>query len=266
MSKYRTLLLFALLISSNLSACIDCNNIAYYVDHRIKTLLYTSDQVFTVNLSYGFCSYIEFAEGEKILTISVGDESSWNLMPYDNKLLIIPFEYTAQTNMMITTTKKRSYVFDLVSRPYCKHNFDEIKNDACFAEESITYIIRFCYPKESEQNALDRFESLKVQSSVYQTEEIIQENNTINHYQYTDEENNNRLIPFKIFDDGLLTYLKLSDLNIIPQILVVDENNAQMRCYCRRLFFDGYIVIKGVYKKLFIYYQNNELKVVNTVL
>lgn len=59
----RILLVLALLISGNLNASI--NNKPISVDSRIKTFVYSPNEVFTVIFSQGYYSYIEFAEGKK---------------------------------------------------------------------------------------------------------------------------------------------------------------------------------------------------------
>jgi type IV secretion system protein VirB9 len=109
-------------------------------DSRIKTYMYSPDEVFLLVLHEGFQSNIEFAKGEKVQTISLGDKYSWQITPIDNLLFIRPLEENAHTNMTIITNKHK-YQFDLVAKAY--------KN----AEDSqLIYSVKFCYPKKLKKN------------------------------------------------------------------------------------------------------------------
>ncbi|WP_341808054.1 P-type conjugative transfer protein VirB9 [Wolbachia endosymbiont (group E) of Neria commutata] len=269
MNMYRILLVLALLISSNLNAFTNYNK-PISVDSRIKTFVYSPNEVFTVVFSQGYYSYIEFAEGEKVKNIAVGDASSWKINPYDNKLLIMPFEVSSRTNMIITTTKKRNYIFDLISRPnYDKHpdtGAEKVSHDYS-AEKDISYIVRFYYPQEKDEFDVDLDEispSTQMQHVVKEPEKVIQENDTKYNYTYIDDGGNESLVPIELFDDGYLTYFKFKDNNKIPQILV--EEKDKTRLPCKRLLFDDYIIIKGVHKKLFMRYEDDEVEIINKSL
>jgi type IV secretion system protein VirB9 len=66
-----------------------------------------------------------------------------------------------------------------------------------------------------------------------------------------------------LFDDDYLTYFKFRDNNKIPQIFVEKDKT---RLPCRRLLFDDYVVIKGVHKKLFMRYGDDEVEIMNKSL
>ena len=102
-------------------------------DKRIKTYVYHPSDVYLVTISPGFQTSIEFASGEQIQTISVGDSFSWLLNPMGNRLFIKPLENNVRTNMTIITNL-RTYQFDILSS-----SEKEYMND-------IAYVIRFYYP------------------------------------------------------------------------------------------------------------------------
>ncbi|MBV0899618.1 MAG: P-type conjugative transfer protein VirB9 [Wolbachia endosymbiont of Fragariocoptes setiger] len=269
MNTYRILLIFTLMISTLASASTNYNN-PISIDSRIKTFVYSSNEVFTVVFSQGYYSYIEFAEGEKVKNIAMGDASSWKVSHSDNKLFIMPFEVSSRTNMIITTTKKRNYIFDLISRP----NYDKEKEvdsgkkvvNGYSAERDISYIVRFYYPKtENEFDVeLDELSTPTQMQYVDQTERIIESNDTQYNYTYVTDSQNEDIIPIELFDDGYLTYLKFRDNTKIPQIFV--ERKDRTRLFCKRLLFDGYVIIKGVHKRLFMNYKNNEVEIINRSL
>ncbi|WP_246209630.1 P-type conjugative transfer protein VirB9 [Wolbachia endosymbiont of Atemnus politus] len=268
MSMYRTLLVLALLISSGLRASVNYSK-PISIDSRIKTFVYSPNEVFTVVFSQGYYSYIEFAEGEKVENIAVGDASSWKISPYDNKLLIMPFEVSGRTNMIITTTKKRNYILDLISRPnydkYPNTDVEKISHDYS-AEKDISYVVRFYYPQEEDEFDVDLDEvstPTQMQYVIDTPEKVIQENDTRYNYTYIDEGINADIIPIELFDDGYLTYCKFRDNNKIPQIFAEE---GETKSLCKRLLFDGYVIIKGVHKKLFMRYGNDEVEIINRSL
>jgi len=269
MNMYRVLLILILLIGSGLNASVNYNK-PISVDSRIKTFVYSPNEVFTVIFSQGYYSYIEFSEGEKIKSIAVGDASSWKVMPNDNKLFIMPFEVSSRTNMIITTTKKRNYIFDLVSRP----NYDKQPNTEAekishdySAEKDISYIVRFYYPTAEDEFDVDLDEvSVPTQMQYIEDgpEKIIKENDTKYNYTYINDGSDEEIVPIELFDDGYLTYLKFKDSNKIPQIFMETKNKTRLSC--KRLLFDGYVVVKGVHKKLFMRYKDNEVEIINRSL
>lgn len=106
-------------------------------DSRIKTYVYSPNEVFLLVLHYGFQSHIEFGKNETIETITLGDSFAWKITPLDNRLFIKPMERNIRTNMTIITNKK-TYQFDLVSK--------ELESGD---EKDLVYVVRFQYPKKS---------------------------------------------------------------------------------------------------------------------
>ena len=106
-------------------------------DRRIKTYVYSPNEVFLLVLHYGFQSHIEFGKNETIETITLGDSFAWKITPLDNRLFIKPMERNIRTNMTIITNKK-TYQFDLVSK--------ELESGD---EKDLVYVVRFQYPKKS---------------------------------------------------------------------------------------------------------------------
>lgn len=104
-------------------------------DKRIKTYVYHPSDVYLITISPGFQSSIEFAPGEQIQTISLGDTFSWLLNPVGSRLFIKPLENNIRTNMTIITNL-RTYQFDILSS-----SEREYMND-------VAYVIRFYYPQQ----------------------------------------------------------------------------------------------------------------------
>lgn len=106
-------------------------------DNRIKTYIYNPNEVYLLVLHFGYQSHLEFAKGEEIQTISLGDSYAWKITPLANRLFIKPLEKNMRTNMTIITNK-RTYQFDIVSQ--------ELEMGE---EKDLVYVIRFYYPKKN---------------------------------------------------------------------------------------------------------------------
>ncbi len=106
-------------------------------DTRIKTYIYNKNEVYLLVLHFGYQSHIEFAQGESVQTISVGDTFAWKITPMSNRIFIRPLEKNIKTNMTIITNK-RTYQFDLVAK--------ELEEGE---EEDLVYQVKFFYPKKT---------------------------------------------------------------------------------------------------------------------
>lgn len=115
------------------------DDIPLTTDSRIKTYIYSPNEVYLLVLHYGFQSHIEFSKGETIDTITLGDTFAWKITPLENRLFIKPMEKNIRTNMTIITNK-RTYQFDLVAK--------ELEDGD---EKDLVYVIRFYYPKMNKQ-------------------------------------------------------------------------------------------------------------------
>lgn len=111
-------------------------DLALTKDSRIKEYIYNPNDVYLLQLNYGYQSQIEFQKNEVIKTISIGDTYSWKVTPLGNILFINPMEKNMRTNMTIITSK-RTYQFDLISKEFNKDNINDL-----------VYVIRFYYPKK----------------------------------------------------------------------------------------------------------------------
>jgi type IV secretion system protein VirB9 len=139
MTKARSLLtyffIFAGLLLSNFPAYA-YDNLSVTTDSRIKTYIYNPNEIFLIVVHTGFQSHIEFAKGEIVETISMGDSYAWKITPLENRLFIKPMEKNIRTNMTILTNR-RTYQFDIVARDL------EGEDD-----KDLVYVVRFLYPSK----------------------------------------------------------------------------------------------------------------------
>ncbi|MFT6077211.1 MAG: type IV secretion system protein VirB9 [Myxococcota bacterium] len=225
-------------------------------DSRIKTLVYSSNEVFQLKFHYGYQSFIEFADDEETEMISIGESFAWRLTPAGKRLFIRPLEIGAHTNMTVITNK-RTYQFDIASAEYDGR-----------ADEELVYTVRFYYPdlranipippSLSKPNPANR--QIKRPRATPPTPivraplkqqffnkplslDIVKSKKT--NLQYSVAGKSGNITPLKVFDDGKETYFQFKDNNlIVPTINKVDIfGNEQSVGYAIR---DRFIVVSGV--------------------
>lgn len=224
-------------------------------DSRIKTFVYSENEVFYLTLQYGFISNIEFGKHEEIRTISVGGAQSWDINMDKNeprRLFLKPLEGDAHTNMTVITSK-RTYYFELQSK-YPDDNLDE----------ELVFAVRFFYPEEgfdtpppkvnTEQFSSDAGNAVAPMPMVSAAPAPMQSmgmNQSMNegafNYNYT-LTGPDSFAPVKVFDDGQRTFLKFPNQNaVVPHLFTMNGGQESRMSYSRQ---GEYIVIKGVSKSL----------------
>jgi len=209
-------------------------------DDRIKTLVFSENEVYTVVTRSGFNTAIEISRKEKIEAISLGSQIGWQITPAKNRIFIKPLLKNNTTNLTIITNK-RTYQFELVV------SSAQIKN------ASHAYLVKFFYPDEGRFGAAEdrtRGDSRPVSATTIPEPPAfvpalapemvrapvssmsglpslgsigIQAYNF--NYTLTGPEDKS---PKKIFDDGSSTYFEYDyPLNSTPRISVVNPDGSE---------------------------------------
>lgn len=105
------------------------------IDPRIRTAVYSSEEIYRV---YGYVGYhldLEFEQGEAFTGISAGDPEALTYSAHDNVLTLRPKVELAQMNLTVSTTRRRYYLEYSVSS----------RRPNRFLED-VMYAVRFTYP------------------------------------------------------------------------------------------------------------------------
>lgn len=105
-------------------------------DSRIRTYIYNPNEVYLLNLHYGFQTNIEFERGEDVESFILGETYAWNINHIGNRIFIKPLEKDVYTNMVIITNR-RVYNFDLLSKELGQNS----------ERTDLVYSVKFFYPK-----------------------------------------------------------------------------------------------------------------------
>lgn len=200
-------------------------------DSRIRVLVYSPDDVFKFTGYYGYQASIELANGEEVTSISMGDTTSWQIVPAGSRIFLKPIEQDATTNMTLITNK-RTYFFELYAE-----EAEDIR------DPDMVFNIRFLYPDEEDGDSVKSFVSQTHGPDMNHPEKY-----NFN-YSLSGHED---IAPIKVFDDGEFTYLQFRDKNAeIPAIFAVDEElRESMVNYRLNSDMGNMVVIEQVFKKL----------------
>ncbi|WP_374418752.1 TrbG/VirB9 family P-type conjugative transfer protein [Novosphingobium arvoryzae] len=182
-------------------------------DARLATRLFNPDEVVRVEGKLGVQASIAFAEDERIENVAIGDSNSWQVTPNKraNLLFVKPLAVRAQTNMTVVTDR-RTYFFDLVSG----------------ASAAPLYVLRFKYPDEPKPVQAAATPALTAEESqVIAAKGADQPVDPATLNFAWRSKGKATLLPARVYDDGMATYLQWSASTPIPAIQIRDEAGTE---------------------------------------
>lgn len=223
------------------------------IDSRIKTFIYSENEIYNLKFRIGYNSIIEFSKDEAIETISLGDPYPWKITPLDRRLFMKPVEPGVKTNMTVITNK-RVYLF-------------EIESDISANRDSIdvVHVARFFYP-----SIADRIENPQALPSNNRLADIRTEkrtNDSIDNINmlYSFAGKSNASTPIEIFDDGKQTYLRFKK-GVNYDAIAVSSVKGKKKTKLKLKKTGDFIVLDTVFAILLIEYNNAKTEVYNDLL
>lgn len=178
-------------------------------DHRIRTVVYNENEIYRFTGHYDYQSVIEFESGEEIVTISMGNSVTWQVVPSGNRIFIKPVQQDALTNMTVVTNK-RTYHFEL-------HADEADPDEGGINAPGMVFVLRFIYGRGagiSVSNYIDSVPDPMLEPEKYNF-----------NYALTGAE---EIAPIRIFDDGDFTYFEFRDKNAeIPAFFQVHGDGSE---------------------------------------
>ena len=196
------------------------------IDPRFRVITYHPNDIHHYVGYYDYQASIVFEEGEVVETISMGNTSSWQIVPSGSRLFIRPIADNpaeAKTNMLLITNK-RIYYFIL-----------EAAEAESIDDKNLVFETKFLYP-ENEEGPVQTF-STGLQEPDLTTPEKYNFNYSIAGSEY--------IAPLRIFDDGEFTYFQFPSKNAtIPAFFLVDSEGRESLINYRVV--GNYIVVERV--------------------
>jgi type IV secretion system protein VirB9 len=195
-------------------------------DARIASRLYEPSTVVPLKGRTGFQSTVQFAEGERIENIAVGDSSGWQITPNKRAdlLFLKPVARHARTNMTVVTDR-HTYLFDLDVTP----------------AGPPLYVMRFTYPDPPKLPPAPE----PVEAAVAAPTTTPADLNFA--WKGTGPK---RLLPERRFDDGHATYLAWASGVMLPAILTIGPDGSEGAV--NYTVKGDFVVIDGVPPKLIL--------------
>lgn len=203
----KNILAFVILLVFTLNAFAIRESRPTPTDSRIRVMVYNPNDVFKFTGYYGYQASIELGKDEEVASISMGDTTSWQIVPSGHRIFIKPMEPDATTNMTLITNK-RTYFFEL----YAQETTD-------IRDPDMVFNVKFLYPEEEEEDHIKTFNGAATGNAAPDLAHPEKFNF------YYSISGNEEIAPIKIFDDGEFTYIQFRDKNMeIPAIFAVDED------------------------------------------
>ncbi len=179
-------------------------------DARIKHVIYNAQDVVRIIGHYGYSTHIEFAQGEKIENVALGDSLAWEVAPIGNDLFVKPREPKATTNMTVLTNK-RVYNFILTAnKEKSPHN------------HNLFFQVTFRYPAQKAAKAQAAALAEAREKAARQTKKMlaVTAHNPRNWDYYA--RGDDAVTPTMVWDDGTYTYMEFAGNRDMPAVFVVD--------------------------------------------
>jgi len=212
-------------------------------DRRVREVNYSDQNVIAIRSAFRTATQIEFAQGEVIKFVAMGDTVSWEVAPAENSLFIKPRERAGGTNLIVVTDyagQKRNYTFALSA----------VANSR--AAETF-FKVRVRYP-EQEAAALREAVARRQLAAV-----LAQQNGAIKaaldlgvlegtrNLNYT-VQGASAIQPSEVTDNGQFTVLRFPNQREIPAIFTVNPDGSEATASFD--VRDEFVVIHGVFRQL----------------
>lgn len=218
-------------LTLTLAAALVCAAPALARDTRLAKRLFNPDEVVRIEGRMGVQASIAFGEDEHIENVAIGDSTSWQVTPNKrtNLLFVKPLAPRAQTNMTVITDR-HTYFFDLVATTL----------------GTPLYVLRFDYPQAPKPAAqaatAPGLTDDEAQAVSGKPAERPVDAATLNFAWRS--KGKPALLPARVYDDGMATYLSWAASAPIPAIQV--RNEAGVEGPVNFAVRDDVIVIDGV--------------------
>ena len=189
-------------------------------DPRVRIVDYNPLNVVKLTTFYGVSTHVQFADGETIRDVAVGDDQAWKVVPRGSHLFIKPQAEKADTNVTVITDK-RTYQFALVVQPRA------VKDSTAWADPNLIFSLAFRYPDEEAAKAAASAQKEALQARLGEIKgkltDATKEGQNFDYWVAGSEE----ISPTAARDDGRFIYLTFTNNRDMPAVYSVDEQGNE---------------------------------------
>jgi type IV secretion system protein VirB9 len=199
----------SLVLSTSFRTHADSLPMRGLIDSRIRTVLYSPDEVYRL---YGFVGYhldLEFASDEVFAGLSAGDPEAVTYSAHENVLTLRPKAPSSLMNLTVSTNKRRYYFEYTIAA----------RSTSRFADE-VMYTVRFMYPAKPAAP-----DALTPEQRVARDLALAQKNRPRNvDYWFCGDPT---IKPIAASDDGVHTRLSFAAKAELPAIFVRNDDGSE---------------------------------------
>ena len=192
-------------------------------DPRIKVANYDPLQIIRINAFGGINTHIQFENGEEIIEPHFGDDDGWIKIVKNNHLFIKPRHDRASSNLIVFTSKNRTYNFwvNVLARP--------MSDITAWVSPELTYTLYFKYP---DAEATKKAEAAKEAEVKEQKEEIKERFDAVLERKFNDDyygRGDFDILPESASDDGNFVTLGFKYNKDFPAPYAVDSEGNESK-------------------------------------
>lgn len=212
-------------------------------DHRVREVNYDDNNVIVIRSAYRTATQIEFAEGEQIKFVAMGDTVSWEVAPAENSLFIKPRERAGPTNLIVVTEfqgQKRNYTFDVVA-------VNGARSAGTFFKVRVRYPEHEAAAARAAEVRAQLAAALEAQNSAVRTAldlGVLEGTRNLNYK----VQGATALQPSEVSDNGQFTVLRFPNQREIPAIFIVNPDGSEATAQFD--VRDEFVVVHGVYQEI----------------
>ena len=212
-------------------------------DNRIREVNYIDGDVIRIRSAFRTATQIEFAPGEVIKFVAMGDTVSWEVAPADNSLFVKPRERAGATNLIVVTDfqgTKRNYTFELSAV-------------ATARSPGTFFKVRLRYPEYEAAQARLAQQRAQLAAALSAQNGAIKAALDIGVLEGTRNLNykvqgSTELQPSEVSDNGQFTVMRFPNQREIPAIFTVNPDGSEATASFD--VRDEFVVVHGVYKEM----------------
>jgi type IV secretion system protein VirB9 len=178
-------------------------------DNRLRSVVYSVDQVYRLRGYAGYQIDLEFEPGESFIGLGAGDVEALAFVAQDNHLFVKPKAVNVHTNLTVLTTR-RSYHFD--------YSADATHPDP--GRRDVVYVLRFVYMKVA---APETPATISPDSALALALALAARTHNTD-YWYCGRP---ALQPTAAWDDGVHTHLQFAARGELPALFVRNDDGSE---------------------------------------
>lgn len=188
------------------------------LDSRVRVADYHPAEVYKIRTFYGVSTHVQFADGETMTDVALGDQAAWEVEPRKSHLFIKPKAQQADTNLTVVTNK-RVYQFALVVEPSSARKG--------WQDPDLVYSLSFRYPDEEAARLAAYTKGAEAKAIRKDIKDKLAQASTRDENRDYWVAGAEEISPSGARDDGRFIYLAFSHNRDMPAVYEVDEEGNE---------------------------------------